>query len=64
MEDFYCCYLWDLCGLMDLGYFKEFMRLKDTKPQFDKVKIKGEMGMSCMLQLEDGRSGRWSMKGY
>ena len=37
----------------DLGYFKEFMRVRDTNPLFDEVKAKGGIGMPCLL-MEDG----------
>ena len=42
----------------DLGYFKEFMRLRDTSPLFDEVRENGGIGMPC-VQLE---SGEWTLE--
>ena len=37
-----------------MGPLRAFLKLRDTRPEFDEMKEKGRVGLPC-LYLEDGR---------
>ena len=37
-----------------IGSMRNFLKLRDTRPEFDEIKEKGRVGLPC-LYLEDGR---------
>ena len=44
----------EFCDFKDrLDYLKEFLRLRDSDPMFEAVKVEGGIGIPC-VQREDG----------